>query len=312
MSSTPTLTSSNGPPRRPLENEPFALLPFFERSLRAWSGDASTTVAVGDWRDGAVMELVGPTRLLPARYDDCFEGVRELRDAGSQHHAHVDLGRVHSIEYVIAPSVCLGFRPALEVRYLSAGPGGGRTGRVMVRALVHALYKGHRVNAQAVSAWYQRYLRDVAERPDRVRLVLGAEASDAATDAALLEALAEAARLELPDWSDAARKLTTAEMPTIAPSGPVFLELLEDAIALREASLVIFRDRTLVEFKTDDLEGVFEYTEGEHTSWQIGAADAHHCHLALSAVTNVEFSAESVPCQGNRLNYTIWFLVAGG
>lgn len=312
MSGAPSCALANARPQRSGDGESFLLLPFFERSLLEWAGDESSTIAVGDWQNGAVMELVGATSLLPARYDGCFEGVRELRAVGSQHHAHVDLGRVHSIEYVIAPSVCLGFRPSLEVRYLSAGPGGSRTGRVMVRALVNSLYAADGVSSHAVAAWYRRYVRDVAERPDRVRLVLNTEALDARNGAAFLGALAEASNSALPSWSDAAHVLTSAEKPGVAPSHPVFLGLLEDAIALRDASLVIFRDRTLVEFKTDDLAGVFEYTEGEHTSWQIGEADAHHCHLALSAVTNVEFSAESVPCQGNRLNYTIWFIVAGG
>jgi hypothetical protein len=122
------------------EVDSFALVPFFERSLLEWARDENTTIAAGAWCDGAVMELVGVSSLLPARYDGCFEGVRELRAAGSEHHAHLDLGRVHSIEYVIAPSVCLGFRPSIEVRYLSTGPGGSRTGRSMIRALVNSLY----------------------------------------------------------------------------------------------------------------------------------------------------------------------------
>ncbi len=290
----------------------FALVPFFERSLLEWARDEAATIATGDWRDGAVMELVGETSLLPARYDGCFEGVRELRAVGSEHHAHVDLGRVHSIEYVIAPSVCLGFRPSLEVRYLSTGPGGSRTGRAMVRALVNSLYTRDGVNGHAVSTWYQRYVRDVEERPERVRLVIASEVSSASEGAAFLDSLTKAADVSLADWSEAARVLTTIEKPTSTASAPVFRDLLEEAIALHDASLVIFRDRTLVEFKTDDLAGVFEFTEGDHRSWQIGATDAHHCHLALNAVTSVEFSAEIVPCQGNRLNYTIWFLVAGG
>jgi len=294
------------------EGVSLALVPFFERSLREWASDESTTIAAGDWRDGAVMELVGVSSLLPARYDGCFEGVRELRALGSEHHAHVDLGRVHSVEYVSAPSVCLGFRPSLEVRYLSTGPGGSRTGRVMLRALANSLYTSDGIHAEALATWYRRYLRDVEDHPDRVRLVVSPGVSNAAESALILGALAKVSGASLGDWSEAARVLTNAEQPSAAPSGPVFRGLLDDAIALHDASLVIFRDRTLVEFKTDDLAGVFEFTEGEHTSWQIGAFDAHHCHLALSAVTSVEFSAESVPCQGNRLNYTIWFLVAGG
>ena len=290
----------------------FDIVPFLERSLQEWASDESATIAVGDWRDGAVMELVGKTSLLPARYDGCFEGVRELRAVDCDHHAHIDLGRVHSIEYVIAPSVCLGFRPSLEVRYLCTGPGGSRTGRTMVRALVDSLYANNGVDNDVVSTWYQRYVRDIAERRDHVRLTIGSDTASAAEGAALLDALIKATNMPLQDWSEATRVLTSAEKPIATPSEPTFRRLLEDAIRLHDASLVIYRDRTLVEFKTDDLAGLFEYIEGDHKSWQIGATDEHHCHLALNAVTSVEFSAESAPCQGNRLNYTIWFLVAGG
>ncbi|MEL6543081.1 MAG: hypothetical protein AAFQ82_00540 [Myxococcota bacterium] len=296
----------------PAQDDVLPYVPFFERSLTAWASDESTTIAVGDWSDGSVMELVGETYFLSSRYAGCFAGVRELRARDSSHHAHVDLGRIHSVEYVITPSVCLGFRPALEVRYLTAGPGGRRTGRVMVRALINTLYAENDVNDRVVSAWYEAYRRDVCELADRVRLVVAAETRSAKEGPALLSALGRVSGLSLRSWPDATQQLTRAEKPAVAPSKPTFLNLLEDAISLYDASLVIFRDRTLVEFKTDDLAGVFEYTEGGHTSWQIGAFDAHHCHLALDAVTAVEFSAEPVPCQGNRLNYTIWFLVSGG
>jgi len=80
---------------------------------------------------------------------------------------------------------------------------------------------------------------------------------------------------------------------------------------LRDASLVIYRERTLVEFQTEKLAGVFKYVEDGHVSWQLGEFQDHHCHLALGAVTRVLFSAEPVPCQGGRLNYTVWFLVPG-
>jgi hypothetical protein len=43
----------------------------------------------------------------------------------------------------------------------------------------------------------------------------------------------------------------------------------------------------------------------------VGEFEDHHCHLAFGDLTEVLFSAEPVPCQGGRLNYTVWFLVAG-
>ena len=292
--------------------DPERLVSFFERSLGTWAPDQEVTIAVGSWQEGAVMEFVGATRMLSARYDGCFHGVRELRTANSGHHAHIDLARIHSIEYVIAPSVYLGFRPSLEVHYLCMGPGGARTGRVMLRALFVSPYTTTGIDEQAVATWYQRYEQDVAEKADRVRLVCDAKLADATEGSAWLAALATASQQGLSSWSEAAKVLTYAERPAMEPAGPAFRSLVEEAIAIPDASLVIYRDRTLVEFKTDDLGGLFEYRDGDHISWQFGRFDGHHCHLALNAVTAVEFSAEPVSCQGGRLNYTIWFLLAGG
>lgn len=93
---------------------------------------------------------------------------------------------------------------------------------------------------------------------------------------------------------------------------PSVESVLAGAIALKDASLVIFRRGLLVEFKTEALSpGLSSSVEGEHRSWQIGPFDGHHCHLDLEAVQRIEFHAEPVPCQGGRLNYTVWFLGEG-
>lgn len=85
--------------------------------------------------------------------------------------------------------------------------------------------------------------------------------------------------------------------------------VLREALALRDASLVIHRRGVLVEFKTDLLlEELSVWNEEGHRSWQIGAFDDHHCHLALEAINEVHLDAEPVSCQGGRINYTIWFL----
>jgi hypothetical protein len=85
--------------------------------------------------------------------------------------------------------------------------------------------------------------------------------------------------------------------------------LLREALALRDASLVIYRRGVLVEFKTDLLlEKLSVWNEEGHRSWQIGAFDDHHCHLALDAINEVHLDAEPVSCQGGRINYTIGFL----
>jgi hypothetical protein len=87
------------------------------------------------------------------------------------------------------------------------------------------------------------------------------------------------------------------------------LRVLDESLGLRGASLVVYRKKTLVEFKTEHLrERVSAYEEGGHRSWQIGAFDDHHCHLDLDAIEEVLFDAEPVSCQGGRLNWTVWFL----
>lgn len=85
--------------------------------------------------------------------------------------------------------------------------------------------------------------------------------------------------------------------------------VLKGAIALKDASLVIFRRGLLVEFKTEALSpGLSASVENGHRSWQIGPFEGHHCHLDLAAVGEIEFHAEPVSCQGGRINYTVWFL----
>lgn len=91
---------------------------------------------------------------------------------------------------------------------------------------------------------------------------------------------------------------------------PEIAEIVQGALSVREASLVIYRHRTLIELKTEKLgRGLSLYEEDGHTSWQIGEFDDHHCHLDVGLCTEVVFSAEPVSCQGGRRNYTIWFQV---
>ncbi|MCW5625227.1 MAG: hypothetical protein KIT73_10980 [Burkholderiales bacterium] len=86
-------------------------------------------------------------------------------------------------------------------------------------------------------------------------------------------------------------------------------DLLNDALYLRDASLVIFRSKLLVEFKTAQLDPkLTEYVESGFRSWQVGGEQSHHCHVNLADVVRVWFDAEPVSCQGGRYNYTIWFL----
>jgi len=130
--------------------------------------------------------------------------------------------------------------------------------------------------------------------------------------ASLLAALRAVLSRPAADWNTllAAIKPPVSGGADLHHVSPPCLPLLEQALSLRDASLVIYRERTLIEFKTERLDGIHRYEERGHISWQIGAFDDHHCHLSLTAVENVLFSAEPVPCQGGGLNYTIWFLAS--
>ena len=65
MTETSPFVLAEGSPWRRGIDASFALVPFLERSLLEWASDEFATIAAGDWQDGAVMELVGETRLLP-------------------------------------------------------------------------------------------------------------------------------------------------------------------------------------------------------------------------------------------------------
>ena len=81
------------------------VIAFFHNVIKDWIQDSQTTIACGRWADGAVSEIIpaGRARLLPARYQGCFAGVREILLDDGPHHLHIDLGRVHR--------VCLRRRP---------------------------------------------------------------------------------------------------------------------------------------------------------------------------------------------------------
>ena len=94
--------------------------------------------------------------------------------------------------------------------------------------------------------------------------------------------------------------------------GPSRIErIVDEALRLPDASLVIHRHRTLVEFKTALLtETLSSWQHGRMKSWQICPFEGHHFHLDIDVVERVCFSAEASPCQGGRPNYTVWFETA--
>lgn len=289
---------------------------FFHEVIAAWLSLPTITVASGMWSDGAISELVpgGRARLLPSRYEGRFAGIRELRLDGDAHHLHIDLGRVHQVCYTVAASVCLAFKPALEVRLLTLSPGGAPTDRWAVALMPSLPYAGEELDPDCVRHFFRRARADAQRAPQLVDLRIEPEVRASATGERLLGLLCEVVDSPGADWEQALTLLlpTRASPRTEAEEcAPRCLALLEQALALREASLVIYRERTLVEFQTGKIDGVHRHVEDGHVSWQIGGLRDHHCHLALGAVSRVLFSAEPVSCQGGRLNYTLWFLTDG-
>ncbi|MGV3634237.1 MAG: hypothetical protein ACO1NY_07785 [Pseudorhodoplanes sp.] len=288
---------------------------FFHDVLEEWLQDPDVTIACGRWSDGAISEFI-PARkaeLLPSRYNDCFAGVRELRLQNEPHHLHIDLGRIHQACYTVAPSVCLNFRPSFEIRFLTLGPGGAPTDRWSVALMLTNPYDSNGLRRPQVERFFERANAHARMQPDLVGIQIEPDVRNGADSGDLLSALQSAASSADTDWD----KLIESVKPGARcrqgseVALPRALPVIERAMLLPDASLVIYRDRTLIEFKTEKLAGVYRYEEHGHVSWQIGHIDDHHCHLSLSAVERVLFSAEPVPCQGGGLNYTIWFLTSG-
>ncbi|MBW8758977.1 MAG: hypothetical protein JF586_15305 [Burkholderiales bacterium] len=275
----------------------------FHKIFEAWLDEPGATVACGRWSDGAISELMltGRAQLLPERYEGPFVGIRKLQLADSSHHLHVDLGRVARIDFAVAPSVCLGFRPAFEVRLLT----NTEPHEWLVALMLPPPYIGEQVDLSAARRFFERACQEVNEHPELAAITLAPELSASSEGQQLLRTWHKTSAACLTYAPDARPNNATSVHPTMAPA---CFQLLTEALELKDASLVIFRERTLVEFKTDYLDGVHRYEKHGHVSWQLGAYHHHHCHLALDAVIRVEFSAEPVPCQGGGLNYTIWFL----
>lgn len=287
---------------------------FFHEILVEWLQDPDITIVCGRWADGAISEFMpgGRARLLPARYEGCFAGVRELRLENAPHHLHVDLGRVHQACYTVAPSVCLDFKPSFELRFLTLGPGGAPSDRWALSVMLTQPYDGRGLRQLPVERFFRRAQAQACRQPGWVDIRVETEARGGEEGARLLDLLRSLTSCPGGDWDAVLSALRPAGPAPVAETiSPPCLPLLEQALALPDASLVIYRDRTLVEFQTGKLGGVHRYAEQGHVSWQIGRTEEHHCHLSLGAVERVLFSAEPVSCQGGGLNYTIWFLTPG-
>lgn len=282
--------------------------------LRAWLELPEVALVSGQWRHGGIMELVldRDASLTPPAYGGRFSGLRDITVRGLRHHMHVDLARVTRVSYAVVPSVCYGFRPSFEVHFAR---GDGPDDHVFSLSLLSP-YRDGALDAPRVARYFAAMRAHAEAHPALVRFV--AERGDRGADhdatwRAVGRCFADVAGLaEAPASPAALVDAVRADRPSASAAAaplPEALAVLDAALALRGASLVVYRARTLVEFKTERLaQRVTAYEESGHRSWQIGAFDDHHCHLDLDAVTRAHFDAEPVSCQGARLNWTVWFL----
>src|SRR5690606_24592348 len=179
---------------------------FFHDAVTDWLADPGITIVCGRWADGAIAEFMpaGTAKLLPPAYPGRFAGIRELRLEQQQHHLHIDLGRVHALSYVVAPSVCLGFDPSLELRLLVTDEAGAPTEHWML-ALMYAnpYLRDRRVDPKAAGRFFQAAREHLARRPDLVRVDISPEVASNAHAGALFDCLAKASgqSFEGIDWA---------------------------------------------------------------------------------------------------------------
>ncbi len=142
--------------------------------LREWLADPDLTLICGRWSDGGIMELIpeGCATLSRPRYDGDFAGLRDLNLAGQHHHIHLDLKKLPRAVYLVAPSVCYGFRPSFEVR-LCATDDIAATEFGLALSVCRP-YRGNRLSHEAV----RRYLRRLANHRSNSPEVVGIRAVD--------------------------------------------------------------------------------------------------------------------------------------
>src|SRR5690606_26929536 len=177
---------------------------FFHDALAEWLADPGITIVCGRWSDGAISEFLpaGAASLLPPAYDGRFAGIRELRIGQQRHHLHIDFGRVHALSYVVAPSVCLGFDPSLEIRLLATDGNGAPTESWMVALMYSNPYlRDRRIDPEAALRFFRSAREHLARRPDLVRVEIAPDVMRNVHAGALFECLPTAPGRES-DWLD--------------------------------------------------------------------------------------------------------------
>ncbi len=142
--------------------------------LRESLTDPDLTLVSGHWPDGAVMEIMprGRARLSTPRYGGAFAGLRDLQIEGEPHHLHLDLARLPCATYVLAPSVCFGFRPSFELRLTRAHD--EALERYGLGLSIGTPYRGGRLQHEAVGRYFERLIDHQQRFPESVSFRAGA------------------------------------------------------------------------------------------------------------------------------------------
>lgn len=178
-----------------------------EEILQSWLDDPDLTLFCGHWGHGGVMELLprGGARLSGPRYGPPFDGLRELRLDNGAHHVHLDLGRLTRAWYVMAPSVCYGFRPSFELR-LTGANADPREGFGLGLALGHP-YAGRGLRAEPVRRYFRRAAEHMASFPGTVSFLCDRSRTphDTEADWDFIESLLEVDEADSPSSMEALR-----------------------------------------------------------------------------------------------------------
>lgn len=141
-----------------------------ERILRLWLQDDDLTIFCGVWSNGAIMELIpqGRARLTGPLYTGRFAGLRDLVLDDGGHHVHLDLARLSHAVYLVAPSVCYGFRPSFELRITA--PGADPMREFGLGFAMRHPYDGESLRESVAATYFARASSHLQAFPDTVSL----------------------------------------------------------------------------------------------------------------------------------------------
>jgi hypothetical protein len=123
----------------------------------------------------------GKATLTDQRYEGQFAGLRELRLDDSGHHVHVDLAKLCRACYVVAPSVCYGWRPSFQLRLTASGSDPMR--EYGLGLSIHP-YQGTGLRVSAAKRFFARVADHLASYPNVVSFTCMPSAASGATELA--------------------------------------------------------------------------------------------------------------------------------